>query len=145
MDHYNIKVSKKDYRQELSSGKKLFCEISHIATFARILVFNPKKKIGKLCSCFYLISLGIITISKIHKKFAVTAICKRNCNLRNFAFYKFSQNLGCPPFEKDLTTLQLLQIVLEIIIISNFVGKATARALFRKIRILRNFVFYNFC
>ena len=71
--------------------------------------------------------------------------CSQGYLQRNFALYKFSQNLGFQLLEKDLTTLQILRILHGIIIISQFVRRTTTRAIFRKFRILRNFVFYNFC
>ena len=87
-----------------------------------------------------------------HANIAITQVLKRNAseessifNLRNLAFYNFSQNLGFQPLEKDLTTLQLLRTLHGTIMISKFVRRTTARAIFRKFSILRNFVFYNFC
>ena len=90
-----------------------------------------------------LISRSNITVSKLYKKLAVRTIFRENCKLRNFAFYNFCQNLGFQPLEK--TTLQLLRILHGIIIISRFVRRTTARAIFRKFSILQNFAFYNFC
>ena len=92
----------------------------------------------------FLISRSIITISKLYKNVAVKAILRKICNLRNLVFYKFSQNLGFQPLGKGLTTLQLVPILCEIIIISKVLRKNTARAVWRKICILRNFAFYNF-
>ena len=89
MDHCNIEVSKKYYSQ---GNFAEFCRISHITTFAGIL----EEDWATLQ--LLLISHSTITISKIHKKFAVRAIFKKIGNLRNFAFNKFSYNLGFQPF-----------------------------------------------
>ena len=86
-----------------------------------------------------LISRSNITVSKLYKKLAVRTIFRENCKLRNFAFNNFCQNLGFQPLEKDLTTLQLLRILHGIIIISKFVRRTTARAIFRKFSILQKF------
>ena len=99
---------------------------------------------GQAALQLLLISRSIMTVPKLYKKLAVRAIFRKNYKLRNFTFYNFSQNLGFRPLEKDLTTLQLLRIH-GIIIISKFVRRTTARAIFRKFSILRNFGFYNFC
>ena len=84
-----------------------------------------------------LISRSIITMSKLHKKVAVSAIFRKNCNLQNLAFYNFCQNLGFGQFCSSLlyhgtiTTTKLLR-------------KHGIRAIFRKTCHLRNFAFYNF-
>ena len=91
-----------------------------------------------------LISRRIIRISKFYRKLAFSPIFRKICNLRNFAFYNFCQNLGFQPLEKDLKTLQLLRILHGIIIISKFVRRTTARAIFRKFSILRILDFTTF-
>ena len=82
--------------------------------------------------------------SKGFPRNTVRGIFKKVCILRNFAFYNFSEILVFQPLEKDVTTLQLLRILHGIIIISKFVRRTTARAIFRNFSIFRNFAFYNF-
>ena len=90
----------------------------------------------------FLISGSIITVSKLHKKPAVRTIFRKNWNLWNFAFYNPSWNLDFQPFEKNLTTLQLLRILHDINIISKFLRKIRARAIFKK-SVFQNFVYHN--
>ena len=61
-----------------------------------------------------------MVITKVLKKMQ-SGIFQKKINLRNFAFYNFSENHGFQPLERDLTTLQLLRILHGITIISKFV------------------------
>ena len=48
--HYNFKAPQKICSQGyLQKNYIIICEISHFTTFARILVFNPYKRIEQLC------------------------------------------------------------------------------------------------
>ena len=121
----------------------VFCEFSHFTTFARILVFNPYKRIGQLDRS--LLQHGIITMTKLLRKNGVRAIFRKTCNLRNFAFYNFCENLDFQSYEESWATLQLPLISRSIITMSKLHKKLAVRAIFRKICNLRNFAFYNFC
>ena len=120
----------------------VFCEISHFKTFARILVFNPYERIGQLCSS--LVLHGIIITTKIFRRPEVRAIFRKTCNLRNFAFYNFSENLDFQSYEEGWETLQVPLISRSIIKMPNLHKKRAVRTIFKKMCNLRNFSFYNF-
>ena len=119
------------------------CEISNFTTFAKILVFNLQKQTGQLCSCCQY-HIVLLQYQKFTINLQLGLSPNKMCNLRNFAFYNISQNLGFLLSEKDLTTLRLLRILHEIKIISKFLIMTTARTTLTKICISRNFAFCNF-
>ena len=95
-----------------------------------------------------LASRSIITMTQLLRKPSVRNIIRKTCILWNFAFYKFSENLGFQPLQKDWTTSQQLIIPWYHYHDTAF-HKACShgswvRDIFRKTCNLRNFTFYKF-
>ena len=88
--------------------EKVFCLILHL-TLARILFFLS---LEENCVTLKVLKIphGNIVITKVLKRNAVRGIFKKTLNLRNFAFYNFSEDLGFRQLEDDCPTLQLLKI-----------------------------------
>ena len=64
-----------------------------------------------------------------------------NCILRNFAFYRFFKYLGSQPLpKKDWTTLELLEVIHEIVTLTKVLRKNVIIVIFNKCTLL-NFTF----
>ena len=112
------------------SGKPVICKISHFTNFPRNLVFSPYIRIGQFCNS--LSCHGIVTMAQFLRKPAVWNIFRKTCDLRDFAFYKFFEDLGFQPLHKDWTILQ------------QFIIPWYHYHIFSKTWNLRNFAFYKF-
>ena len=83
--------------------------------------------------------------------YAVTGAQLKNCILRNFSFYNFSDNILFQQLKEDWPTLQVLNMPHGIITKTKFIylkiylRKTVCRAIISEICILRIFAFYNFC
>ena len=95
--------------------------------------------------------LNGINIANLWPIYAVTGAQLKNCILRNFSFYNFSENIVFQQLKEDWPTLQLLNMPHGIITITKFIclkiylRKTVCRAIISEICILRIFTFYNFC
>ena len=91
-NHYNIKVCKRDYSQGY------YQKIYYLAKFRilQLLLESWYSALRRVLANFTppLISRSIVTMSKLHRKLAVTAMFRKFSILQNFAFYNFWQNLG---------------------------------------------------
>ena len=83
-------------------------------------LYYQSKEEGWTTLRLLLVSPSIITVSTLQKKYAVRVISRKFRNLWNFAFYKFSKNLGFQSWEEGWTTLLLLLISRCIFTISKF-------------------------
>ena len=108
--------------------------------FSQSLGFQPLEKELTTLQLLRILH-GVIIISNFVRRTTARTIFRNFSVLQNFVFCNFCQNLGFQLLEKDLTTLQLLRILHGIIIISKFVRRTAARAIFRKFSILQNFAF----
>ena len=85
-----------------------------------------------------------VTLTKVLRENLVIVVFTKECNLLSFIFYNFCQNLGFQPLEEDCVTVKVLTIPHGNIVIKKFLKRNPARAIFKKICILRNFAFCNF-
>ena len=96
-------------------------------------------------------SHGNIVITKVLKRNAFRGIFKKTFNLRNFAFYNFSENLGFgsqkrigQPYSYYILLQDTTWNHYKNMYLKTYGRKITRRVIVSETCILRNFAFYNF-
>ena len=110
-----------------SLSSKKFCEILRFINFARILVFRSWKKVGHLYKRFQY-DIVLYQYQSFIKRLQLGLFSE------NFVISYFTTFLRISSFQlsqKDLTTLQLLRILHEILIKSKVLIMTLTRVIFR--------------
>ena len=114
----------KNLQLELSSEKFVICEYSHFTTLLESRFSTRKSGLGNFAVVYYYV------ITLLRQNFSESPELGLSCNLRNFTFYNFSENLDFQSYEEGWATLQLPFISRSLITMSKLHKKLPVRAIF---------------
>ena len=65
--------------------------------------------------------------------YAATRVYLKYCIWRNFAFYRFSKDLGPQPLQKNRTNLELLEVIHETVTLTKVLRKNVIIVILKKL------------